>query len=255
MMGKAFPISDLICSPRCYPRHFLLTRITIRTVKLESAVPKTAETGWTARRRHMIATQLIPRGIHDPRVLDAMRDLPREQFVEGEARLYCYRDEPVGIGHHQTLSQPYMAALMAQTLALTGSETVLEIGAGCGFHAALLARLAARVYAIEIVPELAAAASANLARTGHHNVEVICGDGSAGWPARAPYEAISVAAAAPAVPPTLSDQLAPGGRLVIPVGSREDQDLLLIERSPTGCTTSTVTGCRFVPLIGRHGWQ
>ena len=203
----------------------------------------------------MVETQLVARGIHDPRVLEAMSDLPREQFVEEDARLYCYRDEPVSIGHQQTLSQPYMAALMAQTLQLTGTETVLEIGAGCGFHAALLARLAARVFAIEIIPELAAAASINLTRTGHHNVEVICADGSAGWPARAPYEAISVAAAAPAVPPVLADQLTLGGRLVIPVGSREDQDLLLVERSFTGCTTRTVTGCRFVPLIGRHGWK
>jgi protein-L-isoaspartate(D-aspartate) O-methyltransferase len=224
-------------------------------VKVGVFLPISKETGWTALRRRMVESQIAARGITDERILAAMQDLPREEFVEGRARERCYADEPVQIGYGQTMSQPYMTAIMAQTLALTGIEKVLEVGAGSGYHAALLSRLAAQVYALEIVPELAATAAENLARAGCDNVKVVCADGSLGWPPDAPYDAISVAAGAPQVPDALREQLADGGRLVIPVGTRQDQDLLVIRRDGSSFHSSIVTCCRFVPLLGRQGWQ
>ncbi len=204
----------------------------------------------------MVDKQLIARGLRDARLLEAARAIPREEFVHPELRSRCYRDEPVPIGHGQTLSQPYMAALMVDSLGLRGGENVLEVGAGCGYHAALLGSMAARVVSIELVPELADLARENLSRTGYgKNVTVLCGDGSAGWLSRAPYDAISVAAGSPSVPQALLDQLAEGGRLVIPVGNRKDQSLLLIERQGGQFKSSTITGCRFVPLLGEHGWR
>jgi protein-L-isoaspartate(D-aspartate) O-methyltransferase len=204
----------------------------------------------------MVETQLSDRDIHDRRVLAVMGEIPRELFVADALRHRCYYDEPVSIGYGQTLSQPYMTALMAQCLELTGTENVLEVGAGCGYHAAVLGCLAARIVTIEIVPELAALARENLDRAGlGGNIEVIEGDGSLGWPPAAPYDAISVACAAPEVPAALRDQLTADGRLVIPVGSRYDQDLLLVRRSARSFTCRTVTYCRFVPLVGSQGWH
>jgi protein-L-isoaspartate(D-aspartate) O-methyltransferase len=211
---------------------------------------------WPEERREMIERQLVRRGIHDPRVLDAIRAIPREEFVPPEHRFSSYLDEPVPIGYGQTLSQPYMTALMAELLELTGRETVLEIGAGSGYAAAVLGRLAARVVAIELIPALAAVAESNLARAAAAgNITVICGDGSRGHPALAPYDAISVAAAAPEVPPALVDQLAPRGRLVIPVGQRDDQELLLIQKRENGTDSHVASYCRFVPLRGEQGWK
>jgi len=213
------------------------------------------QTGWDAKRRHMVEKQLIQRGIHDPRVLAAMGEIPRHLFVQGLARDRCYSDEPVGIGFGQTLSQPYMTAIMVECLELKGSEKVLEVGAGCGYHAAVLARVARRVIAVEIVPELAALARANLKQSGcDSNINIIRADGSRGWPPEAPYDAITVAAAAPAVPNVLLAQLAQGGRLVIPVGGRNEQALELIQRAANGFIARIVTHCRFVPLVGEHGW-
>ena len=204
----------------------------------------------------MVERQLRRRGIHDPRVLDAVGAIPREEFVPLESRIASYKDEPVRIGYGQTISQPYMTALMAQELALAGGETVLEIGAGSGYSAAVLGALAARVVAVELVPALAALAERNLQKTGRlGNVTVLCGDASNGWPERAPYDAISVAAAAPSVPPALIEQLAEGGRLVIPVGDYDDQELRVIRKQAGALTTSVSTHCRFVPLRGREGWQ
>jgi len=198
----------------------------------------------------MVDRQLRRRGISDKRVLAAMLAIPREEFIPECARRLAYADEPAGIGYGQTISQPFMTALMAQCLELTGTETVLEIGGGCGYHAAVLAKLAARVVSIELVPELAAAAAANLKKTGlGTNVLVICADGSLGYPGLAPYDAISVEAAAGAVPPALLDQLRDPGRMVAPVGPEWEQDLMLYRKQAGRITATVKAYCRFVPLI------
>src|SRR3954471_79242 len=173
----------------------------------------------------MVDAQLRRRGIRDERVLRAMREIPREEFVPHELRLQAYNDEPIHIGYGQTISQPYMTALMAQELELRGDETVLEVGAGCGYAAAVLGALAARVFTVEIIPALVELARGNLRRAlRDHNVVVVQGDGSMGYAEAAPYDAISVAAGAPDVPLSLVDQLNDPGRLAIPVGNREDQE-------------------------------
>jgi len=204
----------------------------------------------------MVEKQLRRRGIRDASVLEAMSEIPREEFIPAEARLFAYSDDPVAIGFGQTISQPYMTALMAEVLELTGTETVLEVGAGCGYASAVLGRLAARVMALEIVPGLAHLAEANLKRTGTGgNVEVRMGDGSVGWPEWAPYDAISVAAAAPEIPTSLLAQLRDPGRLVIPVGPRYDQELRVVTRRDRRIDYRVVTFCRFVPLRGGEGWN
>jgi protein-L-isoaspartate(D-aspartate) O-methyltransferase len=202
----------------------------------------------------MVETQLRRRGIRDPRVLKAMAEIPREQFVPLEHRVLAYRDDPVPIGYGQTISQPYMTALMAEALELTGTETVLEVGAGCGYAAAVLGCLAARVVSIEIVPALAWTASDNLRRTGRaHNITVTGGDGSLGCPESAPFDAISVPAAAPDVPHSLLEQLADPGRLVIPIGDLGDQELRVIHKRRGRIASRIATYCRFVPLRGGKG--
>lgn len=207
-------------------------------------------------RREMVETQLARRGIRDPRVLDAMAHIPRELFLPPDQADDAYADGAFNIGCGQTISQPYMVALMAELLELRGDEIVLEVGAGSGYHAAVLAALARRVYSIEVVPELAAQARRNLDAAGYGaQVTVVCGDGSKGYPEAMPYDAISVAAAAPEVPHALLEQLADPGRLVIPVGSREDQDLRLVVKSNGRLSSHTATLCRFVPLLGEQGWN
>ena len=204
----------------------------------------------------MVERQLRRRGIFDERVLEAMAGIPRELFIPLEMRICAYDDGPVSIGQGQTISQPYMTALMAQSLELRGSETVLEVGAGSGYHAAVLAALAARVIAIELIPELAEQARSNLAAAGcGANIRVICGDGSLGFPGEAPYDAISVAAGAPKVPPALLEQLRDPGRLVIPVGDLDEQQLRVISRNAGAFTTHKSAVCRFVPLRGGAGWR
>ncbi len=204
----------------------------------------------------MVEKQLKRRGIHDPRVLEAMGQIPREEFVPTDSRLLAYTDEPVPIGSGQTISQPYMTALMAEALELSGTETVLEVGAGCGYAAAVLGRLAARVMAVEIVAALARTAEANLKRTGNGaNVEVRLADGSMGLGEWAPYEAISVAAAAPEIPVSLLGQLRDPGRLVIPVGPRWDQELRVVTKRDGRIDYRVATYCRFVPLVGGEGWS
>lgn len=208
------------------------------------------------QRRQMVERQLRARGIRDPRVLDAVAEIPREEFVAPEFREAAYRDEPLPIGYGQTISQPYMTALMAQLLELTGSERVLDVGSGSGYHAAVLGALAARVISIEIIPELAELARQNLARAGFaHNVEVICADGSMGYPTEAPYSGISVAAGAPDVPIALTEQLAEFGRLVIPVGDRSDQELRVLTKRGGRLDARMAALCRFVPLRGGEGWR
>jgi protein-L-isoaspartate(D-aspartate) O-methyltransferase len=204
---------------------------------------------WEAERRRMVEEQLRNRGIRNERVLSAMNAIPREEFAPLEARLAAYSDDPIPIGCGQTVSQPYMTALMAQSLELAGTEKVLEVGAGCGYHAAVLGTLAARVISVEIIPALADLARRNLARTGlDQNVTVVCGDGSLGYPDLAPYDAISVEAAAPEVPSALLAQLNDPGRLVIPVGERGEHELRVVWKRRGRIEHRVATLCRFVPL-------
>jgi len=211
---------------------------------------------WPEERRKMIRDQLFGRAIRDARVLDAMGAIPREEFVPADHRLLTYGDDPVPIGYGQTISQPYMTALMMQELELKGFETVLEVGAGCGYAAAVLGALARTVISIEIVPALVAMARDNLRRTGRDgNVQIVEGDGSLGYAALAPYDAISVAAGAPHVPTPLLNQLADPGVLVIPVGELDDQQLRIIRKQEGRIEHRMSTYCRFVPLRGGEGWN
>jgi protein-L-isoaspartate(D-aspartate) O-methyltransferase len=207
-------------------------------------------------RHSMVERQLRRRGIFDERVLAAMEEIPRELFVPEAGRPYAYDDAPVSIGHGQTISQPYMTALMAQSLELQGGEKVLEVGAGSGYHAAVLAALGARVVAVELIPELAEQARLNLEAAGRAaGVRVISGDGSLGFPEEAPYDGISVAAGAPDIPPALVEQLRDSGRLVIPVGARDEQELQVITKRGGKLSTRVAAACRFVPLRGGMGWR
>lgn len=209
-------------------------------------------------RRAMIETQIERRGVRDARVLGAMRSVPRHVFVPADLQLQAYEDAPLPIGGGQTISQPYMVAAMTAALRLSGTERVLEVGGGCGYQAAVLGALARQVLTVEYRVDLAAATSARLAEMHYENIHVHCGDGTLGLPEMAPFDAILVAAGAPAVPPPLLAQLAEGGRMVIPVGTLESQELQLIERigrSPDNFQTTVLDTCRFVPLIGAHGWK
>ena len=211
---------------------------------------------WTCERKRMVEEQLRGRGITDERVLAAMLEIPRQEFVPIEARVLSYRDEPVSIAFGQTISQPYMTALMAQSLELKGAEVILDIGAGSGYAAAVLGALGARVIAIELIAGLSRLAALNLQRTGRAaNVRVVTGDGSVGYPEFAPYDAISVGAAAPDVPANLIDQLRESGRLVIPVGTRHDQSLMVVTKQGGAPNSRVATQCRFVPLRGAEGWR
>lgn len=213
-----------------------------------------AGTDWDAARSEMVARQIRSRGIRSEKVLAAMSAVPRHLFVSPEQAFDAYSDTPLPIGEGQTISQPYIVAAVSEALALNGEETVLEIGAGCGYQAAVLSLLSCQVTSIESHPALASAARERLHRLGFGNVQVIEGDGSAGWLARAPYSAIVVSAAAPRVPAPLLDQLAPGGSLVIPVGDLETQELRQIVRTPRGFESELICNCRFVPLTGLFGW-
>lgn len=210
----------------------------------------------TEERDHMVEQHLAARGIDDPRVLEAFRTVPREEFVPEDLVRYAYSDRPLPIGGGQTISQPYIVALTVAALELRGDERVLEIGAGSGYAAAVLGRLAREVYTVERLAPLAEQARERLQRLGFHNVHVACGDGTLGWPEHAPYDAIAVAAGGPDVPRALLEQLAPGGRLVMPVGSEESSQVLVrVLREPGGGFRREPLGeVRFVPLIGEQGW-
>jgi protein-L-isoaspartate(D-aspartate) O-methyltransferase len=202
----------------------------------------------------MVADQLRGRDIVDERVLDAMQRVPREAFVPVELAAHAYEDAALPIGWGATISQPYMVARICEALALQGRERVLDVGTGSGYQAAVLAELAAEVDTIERVPELAAKAEENLRAAGYADVRVHVGDGTLGVPDRAPFDAIAVAAAAPALPKTLYGQLEVRGRLVLPVGAREAQELQLVVRSPEGPAVLHSVPCRFVPLVGEEGF-
>jgi protein-L-isoaspartate(D-aspartate) O-methyltransferase len=207
------------------------------------------------RRRRMVTEQLRRRDIFDAAVLAAFATVPREEFVPPERQSEAYDDSPLPIGHGQTISQPYVVAITVQALALRGRERVLEIGTGSGYAAAILGKLACEVHTIERIDELARASAERLARLGFDNVHVHHGDGTLGWPDAAPYEAIAVAAAAPEPPRALLDQLAIGGRLVVPAGSSTDQRLWRITRKDaTTFDREDLGSVRFVPLLGEQGW-
>jgi protein-L-isoaspartate(D-aspartate) O-methyltransferase len=199
-------------------------------------------------RAEMVRTQIEARGVRDARVLEAMRTVPRHRFVPESFAGAAYDDGPLPIGHGQTISQPYIVAVMTEELAPGPDDVVLDVGTGSGYQAAVLAKLVKRVYSIEIVPELAAEAKARLAALGYANVEVITGDGWAGLPAQAPFDGILVAAAPPEVPQALLDQLREDARLVIPVGAWQ-QDLRVYRRTADGFAQKTLFGVRFVPLV------
>lgn len=212
------------------------------------------EAAYTAARLEMVQTQLQRRGISDARVLQAMREVPRHAFVPAAWRDEAYSDHPLPLGEDQTISQPYMVAIMTQSLQLHGEECILEVGTGSGYQAAVLSRLVAQVYTIEYFATLARRARAVLQRLKYTNVEIIVGDGGLGLPAHAPYQGIIVTAAAPHVPQPLLEQLADGGRLVIPVGSVTGQELLIIRRQGAEYAEERAVSCRFVPLLGQEGW-
>jgi protein-L-isoaspartate(D-aspartate) O-methyltransferase len=201
-------------------------------------------------REEMVATQVAARGVADPRTLAALRKVPRHLFVPAAAVGQAYDDHPVPIGCGQTISQPYIVAFMTEALHLEGGETVLEVGTGCGYQAAVLAQIAAQVYTIEIVAPLAEEAAARLKRLGYGNVHVRAGDGYLGWPEQAPFDAIMVTAAAPRIPEPLKQQLRDGGRLILPVGDAW-QELVLLTRRGDRFEERRVLPVRFVPMTGK----
>jgi len=201
----------------------------------------------TAERDAMVAMQIAERGVTDANVLGAMRSVPRHRFVPDDLQSHAYDDGPLAIGHGQTISQPYIVALMTELARLTPSSRVLEVGTGCGYQTAVLAALAADVWSVELEPTLSARAAETLSSLSIRNVRLRIGDGSLGWPEAAPFDAIVVTAAPADTPPALIDQLAMGGRLVIPVGTSWQQ-LWVVARTPEGITREPGIGVRFVPL-------
>lgn len=206
----------------------------------------------------MVEEQIRDRGLSSPRLLEVMLAVPRHEFVPVEYRSVAYTDQPLPIGEGQTISQPYVVAAMTDAAELAGPTAsggrVLEIGTGSGYQAAVLSLLATEVYTVETCATLAAVAQERLTRLGYTNVRVATGDGTLGWPDAAPFDAIVVTAAAPAIPPPLVEQLAEGGRLVIPVGEAQHQKLIQLRKSADGNAEQLICYCRFVPLRGRHGW-
>jgi protein-L-isoaspartate(D-aspartate) O-methyltransferase len=210
---------------------------------------------YAQQRAEMVASQLRRRGIRDQRVLDAIERVPRHLFVPDEYRLQAYEDHPIPIGENQTISQPFIIAVSLEALALAGGESVLEVGTGSGYQTAVLALLARMVYSVERYPTLAQGAESLLAQLGFDNVRVVIGDGSHGLRDYAPFDAIVVSAAAPSLPKSLLEQLAEGGRLVIPVGPQHAQELQLVRKQEGRLGVEVLEGCRFVPLVGSEGYQ
>ncbi|HMB54352.1 MAG TPA: protein-L-isoaspartate(D-aspartate) O-methyltransferase [Thermoanaerobaculia bacterium] len=217
-----------------------------------SADVMTGTDAWAPVRHNMVERQIRARGLDDQAVLDAMEKVPRHLFVPRPLHRFAYADRPLPIGDGQTISQPYVVALMSDLLELDADDRVLEVGTGSGYHAAVMAQLAAEVYSIEILPSLAVGAETVLSRLGYDNVRVRVGDGYCGWPELAPFDAVILTAAPPSIPRPLLDQLAVGGRLVAPVGEEgARQELLLIVRQPDGYTQKRVSYVHFVPMTGQ----
>jgi protein-L-isoaspartate(D-aspartate) O-methyltransferase len=206
-------------------------------------------------RKKMLEQQLIARGIRNPRVLEAMGRVPRHEFVDPGMAAQAYLDHPLNIGCKQTISQPYIVGLMTQSLGLKGSEKVLEIGTGSGYQTAILAELTKQVFSVERVNTLSNRARMALYRLGYSNVSLRIGDGTTGWPEEAPFDAILVTAGAPEVPQVYADQLAEGGRLVIPCGDEAAQDLMRVRKVDGRLVEENLGACRFVKLLGQHGWR
>ena len=203
----------------------------------------------------MVESQLRARDVRDARVLEAIRRVPRHQFVEEALRARAYLDKALPIGEKQTISQPYMVAAMSEALELEGRERVLEIGTGSGYQTAVLSELAESVFSVERIASFVPLARQRLEALGRYNVLIKVGDGTIGWSEHAPYDAILVTAAAPRIPRPLIEQLKVGGRLVLPIGAEESQALIRIRRDEAGVREETLGECRFVKLVGRHGWE
>lgn len=211
---------------------------------------------YSVARRRMVDQQIVARGITDKRVLEVMQQIPRHQFVDAGLKGHAYSDTSLPIGEKQTISQPYIVAAMTAALQLEGAERILEIGTGCGYQTAILARLAKRVYSVERIPLLASRARKNLDALQIYNVNIRVADGTVGWREQAPFDAILVAAGAPEVPASYREQLAVGGRLVVPVGAYHQQTLLRMTRQSDGhYRREELMGCRFVPLLGEQAWS
>ena len=213
---------------------------------------------YNRQRTRMINTQLTGRGISNERVLKTMATVPRHLFVDESLQDQAYSDSPLPIGSRQTISQPYIVALMTESLGLKGTEKVLEIGTGCGYQTAILAGLAERVFSIERIASLAFRAQRTLDSLHYYNILIRVGDGTYGWSEEAPFDAIITTAGSPKIPETLTGQLAVGGKLIIPVGDRSSQTLVKVTRlseEPGDLRTEDICGCRFVALIGEHGWK
>ncbi len=261
MIAKLYPLrirlgGDARSSARgCLAVVLLLALESLAAACARGPQVTTAERGdavdraYAAERAEMVRTQIRARGIESARVLDALGRVPRHLFVAEEARASAYQDHPLPIGHEQTISQPYIVALMTDLLHLDGDEKVLEIGTGSGYQAAVLGELADQVYTIEIVAPLAEEARARLADLGYENVHVRAGDGYRGWPEQAPFDAIILTAAPPAVPQPLIDQLAIGGILAAPIGDAH-QELVVMEKTANGLERREVIPVRFVPMTG-----
>ncbi len=215
----------------------------------------TLEDEFRRKRELMVTTQIERRGVTNPRVLNAMRSIPRHLFVNFESQEFAYADYPLPIGYEQTISQPYIVALMTSLLDLQGDEKVLEIGTGSGYQAAILSLLAREIHTVEIIPQLARRAEETLLELGLTNVKVHHGDGSLGWTLDAPYDAVMVTASAPDVPPPLLDQLRTTGKLVIPIGHRGSQLLELWTMETGAWQPDEILPVAFVPLRGKHGWK
>ncbi len=213
------------------------------------------EDHYTAERHRMVDRQIAARGVRDPRVLAAMKKVPRHRFIPSQFWDQAYGDYPLPIGEDQTISQPYIVALMSEILELKDTDRVLEVGTGSGYQAAILAELAAQVFTIDRVGSLLAQAERMLDSLGYINIKTRVGDGTLGWPEEMPFEAIIVTAGAPQVPRPLTEQLSLGGRLVIPVGDQWSQTLTCVRKTTEGLKFEYHGGCRFVRLIGEYGWQ
>ena len=216
---------------------------------------KDQEESFERLRREMVHFQLERRNIKDQRVLEAMRKVPRHKFIPERMRGEAYDDHPLPIGEGQTISQPYMVAIMTELLELRGEEKVLEIGTGSGYQLAILAELVREAFSVERFGPLADQARARLRELGYHNIEIRAGDGTLGWPERAPFDGIIVTAGAPRIPSPLVEQLSEGGRLVIPVGEERHQELYRVVKEGGGTRKEYFGGCVFVPLVGEHGWE